>query len=486
MPGEEGGGNETLLAPEEHVLSTLERDGSRRWLRPRLSKGRFFRRRQIVAYALFGLYTALPFIRIHGRPAVLLDVPARQFTIFGFTFLPTDTLLLALALVGILLSFFMLTALVGRIWCGWACPQTVYMEFLFRPIERLFEGTAGRGGRPKRPPSSARLVGKYVVSFVLCLFVANTFLAYFVGVETLSRWVTRSPFAHPAPFLIVAAVTALMMFDFMYFREQMCILVCPYGRLQSVLLDRDSLIVAYDARRGEPRGKASLAREGKAGDCVDCGRCVTTCPTGIDIRDGLQMECINCTQCMDACDDVMRRLGRKPGLIRYSSQNRDAGVGRHLLRARTVIYPLLLAAVFSAFIVVFLGKQDVDAVLLRNPGQPYILVPHEGGDGVRNVFRVKLTNRTSERLPVELELQAPEGAQIVAGHSRVVLAPGEVQVAPLTIEAPATTFFGKGQAGLRIDVRREDGDAIGAVDGKMLGPLAPPKTAPHPQQENSP
>ncbi len=458
----------TLLPPEEHVLSTLEADGRRRWLKPRLSKGAYYRKRRIVAYVLFAVWTVLPFVKIRGMPAVLLDVPARRFTIFGFTFLPTDTVLLALALLAVLLTFFMLTALFGRVWCGWACPQTVYMEFLFRPIERLFEGTAGRGGRPKGRVSTPRIVGKYVVSFLACLYVANTFLAYFVGVERLGRWIVAGPWAHPAAFLVVAAVTALMMFDFMYFREQMCILTCPYGRLQSVLLDRDSLIVAYDRKRGEPRGKASLKALGQAGDCVDCLRCVATCPTGIDIRDGLQMECIHCTQCIDACDDVMKRLGRAPRLIRYSSKARDAGEGKHLLRARTIVYPLLLSVVLTAFFVVLSRKTDVQTTVLRGPGSPFV-VTDEGA--VRNVFKVKMTNRRSRPRHVEIRVAEPPKARIVAGHARAEIAGGRTEVAPVTVEIPADAWPGH-PVPVVLEVRSpDDGAVLGRDEIRFLGPL---------------
>ncbi|RMG98304.1 MAG: cytochrome c oxidase accessory protein CcoG [Deltaproteobacteria bacterium] len=456
------------MPPEEHVLSTLEADGRRRWLKPRLSKGSYWRKRRVVAYALFAVWTVLPFVRIGDMPAILLDVPARRFTIFGFTFLPTDTVLLALALLGLLLGFFMLTALFGRVWCGWACPQTVYMEFLFRPIERLFEGTTGRGGAPRKPVSAPRIVGKYVVSFLACLYVANTFLAYFVGIDRLGAWIVAGPFAHPVAFLVVAAVTGLMMFDFMYFREQMCILTCPYGRLQSVLLDRDSLIVAYDRKRGEPRGKASLKVLGQAGDCVDCLRCVTTCPTGIDIRDGLQMECIHCTQCIDACDDVMRRLGRAPRLIRYSSQARDEGRGRRLLRARTVIYPVLLTGVLSAFFYVLSGKTDVQTTVLRNPGSPFTVTE---ANGVRNVFQVKMVNRAAKPRTVEIRIALPDEARIAAGHDRVVIEGGRTISAPVTVEFPGAAWPGH-PVPVVFEVRdASTGEVLGKDEVRFLGPV---------------
>lgn len=325
------------------VLATLNDDGSRRWLKPRVSPGRFLSRRRAVAYGLILLFTAIPYIQVGGRPLVLLDLPARRFTIFGVTFLPTDTVLLALFMVSVFVGVFLLTALLGRVWCGWACPQTVYMEFVYRPIERLLEGSPGRRRKGVLAESGVGKVLKFGAFLVVSLFLAHTFLAYFVGVERLAHWVTRSPLEHPSGFLIVAAVTGLMLFDFGYFREQMCLVACPYGRFQSALLDRSSLIVSYDRKRGEPRGRKTVSLPlvdgaGSArGDCVDCGLCVATCPTGIDIREGLQMECVHCAQCIDACDAVMTKLGMPRGLIRYSSQDAIEGKQARFLRPRVVI-----------------------------------------------------------------------------------------------------------------------------------------------------
>ncbi|MEM9646593.1 MAG: cytochrome c oxidase accessory protein CcoG, partial [Planctomycetota bacterium] len=312
--------NEALISPPEHVLSTLERDGSRRWLHPKLSRGDLWKRRRVVAYVLMVVFVAVPHVRVVGRPLLLLDIAHREFTIFGKTFLPTDTLLLALLMLTVFVSIILVTAVAGRAWCGWACPQTVYMEFLFRPIDRIFEGRVGKGGTPKRELSAGKQFLRWAIYLVLCMFLAHTFLAYFVGPERLSDWMKSSPIEHPFAFFVMAGTTGLMMFDFLIFREQMCTIACPYGRFQSVMLDEQSLIVAYDTQRGEPRKKGKHLVGDGSGDCVDCNQCVVVCPTGIDIRQGLQMECINCTQCIDACNSVMDRVNSPRGLIRFSSQ----------------------------------------------------------------------------------------------------------------------------------------------------------------------
>ena len=346
-----------VLSSPEHVLSTLEADGSRRWLYPTPSKGVFQKARRLVGWALIGLFVALPIVQIGGRPAVFLDVVHREFTLLGTTFFPTDTLLLLLLGISGVLFVILITALLGRSWCGWACPQTVYLEFLYRPIERLIEGKEHVRSRRDNGPwtfdkiwrKGLKLSVFLTISFVL----AHVFVAYFAGWEFLLDWMTQPPTEHPGFFALMAGTTGLIFFDFGYFREQMCTITCPYARMQSVLFDPDSLIIAYDTKRGEPRGKGSRKKqkEAGAGDCVDCFACVRTCPTGIDIRDGLQMECIACAQCIDACDVIMEKLNRPKGLIRYSSERAilDQKPAK-LLRPRTVVYSVLFLAVAAAFV----------------------------------------------------------------------------------------------------------------------------------------
>ncbi len=462
------------LEPEEHVLSTLEQDGSRRWMYPTLSKGFYLVARRIVGYALILLFVSLPHVRIGGKPAILLDITARKFTLFGFTFLPTDTLLLALFMVSVFLTIFLLTALLGRVWCGWACPQTVYMELVFRPIERFFDGTVGRGGRPRQGISSWRRIAKYLVYLLLAIGLAHTFLAYFVGVDRLAAWVRQSPIEHPVPFLVMAATTIAMLFDFCFFREQLCLIACPYGRFQSVLLDRKSLIVAYDVRRGEPRGKVhkSLSiidapnESAKQGDCVDCGACVRTCPTGIDIRKGLQMECVNCTQCIDACDEIMTRLERPTGLIRYSSQDGIDGKSLSKWRPRLVIYPLALTLMIGAFLFVLTQRLSFDATILRNIGTPFTMA--DSGE-VRNSMKLKLVNRADRPLRLDLRLEGDERVRLESSVKTITLTPDQTIIQPLLLLAPRDSFE-NGRRDVTLVVAADDGKER-SISWRLLGPM---------------
>jgi len=465
-----------VLQPEQRVLSTLENDGSRRWLYPKLAQGSFLRWRRVVAYGLIAIYALLPFVSIAGKPAILLDLAHREFTFFGFTFLPTDTVLLAVFVVTGALGIFFVTAIAGRVWCGWACPQTVYMEFVFRPLERLFMGTSGRGGTPKKQVAPWRVGLMYFVFAIICLHLANMFLAYFVGVESLHRWIwTSPPWRHPAAFALVAFITGLMMFDFCYWREQLCIIGCPYGRFQSVLLDRSSAIIGYDQRRGEPRGKGRDREAKELGNCVDCHLCVDVCPTGIDIRDGLQLECIGCAQCIDVCDQVMEKTGQPKGLIRYSSQAALEGDATSIARPRTAIYLAAILGLCATFVVLLANKSAFDVTVLRGLGRPFV-VDQEGS--VENILRVKIVNRTEESRSYQLEVAQPDSVQILAGREIVDVGPGETTVEPVHLHAASDAFV-RGKINLRLRVI-DDQEKVVERDCFLLGPssVGPPTVSP--------
>ena len=456
-----------LLKPKGRVLSTMEEDGSRRWLKPRLSEGKYHRRRRWVAIFLIFLFTAIPFVKIGDRPLLLLDIVHREFFVFGVRFLPTDTVIMALGMVSVFLSIFLFTALFGRVWCGWACPQTVYMEFVFRPIERFFDGTWGRGGKPRTPPAPWRVALKYLTYYAISFYLAHTFLAYFVGVDELARWMWyEGPWEHPVSFGVVVLVTVAMLFDFGFFREQLCIIACPYGRFQSVLLDRKSTIVAYDRNRGEPRGhKAKDENAASRGDCIDCGNCVTTCPTGIDIREGLQLECINCTQCIDACDAVMVKIGRPPQLIRYSSQAADAGEKPSWFRPRVFVYPTILAVFVSILVYQLAIRGSYEAVMLRNPGIPYQV---DDAGVVTNSFRLKVTNRAPGADEYRIESVAPEGVSFELTSERISVDAESDVIEGVRLRAEKS-MFQRGRLPVSLSLVNGEGETL-KVKATLVGP----------------
>jgi cytochrome c oxidase accessory protein FixG len=454
-----------LIAPER-VLPTLNSDGTRNRIRPRLYPGPRLSRRRAVAWGLVVLFVGLPWLTIGGKPAIFLDVVRREFSLFGHTFLATDGVLLMLLMLTIFAAVFWITALVGRAWCGWGCPQTVYMEFLFRPIERLFEGKREQQLELDRKGMSLRRVLKNLVFLALSLVLANVFLSYFVGTQALRSWVTEPPSKHIAGFLVVAITTGLVFFDFAYFREQMCTVICPYARLQSVLLDRRSLVVGYDVKRGEPRSKGK--QKPGNGDCIDCQACVVTCPTGIDIREGLQLECIACAQCVDACDSIMARIHKPAGLIRYAAQETlELGVKTRILRPRIALYSLLLLGLLAVLSRALLAKPGPEVTILRGIGAPF----SESGAQVVNQIRIKVRNRTNLSQSYHVEVTDLPSAQLIAPEDPFAVPAGEQRTTSVFVLAPRSVFS---RASRPVHFRVTDGRGYrGDFPYELLGPEAP-------------
>jgi cytochrome c oxidase accessory protein FixG len=456
------------------VLPTLNEDGTRRWIRPKPSHGKWWERRRVVAYALMALFFAAPHLRIFGKPVFLMDLPKRQFTLAGYTFLPTDTLLFMFVMGSGVISIFLLTAFFGRAWCGWACPQTVYLEFLFRPIGRWFDGgyTGSRNLDKQGAWFTPKRIGKYITFFLMALFVSHTLLAFFVGTDNLYHWMLGSPTQHPSAFFFVVVFTGIVWFNFTYFREQTCLIVCPYGRWQSALIDRQSVIVAYDYVRGEPREHATKDRSPNAGDCINCNACVQTCPTGIDIRNGLQMECVHCTQCIDACDDVMVKVGKPKGLIRYSSQDAIAGKPRKLLRPRTILYPLVLAVLLGGLFTAMFTKAPADITVMRGLEAPFI----EQADGhISNQIRIKITNRRGSEQQYTMTVDGLIGGDLTAADVSIVAPENPMTIASegsrstsMFIVLPARAFT-NGERFIKLVI----GDGKGyqeTINYRLLGP----------------
>lgn len=442
------------------------KDGRRRRPYPADVSGRWLRARRAVYYGLIALWAALPWITVGGHPTVFLDVERRRFYLFGATFNAQDTWLLFFAVSGFGFGLLYVTALLGRVWCGWACPQTVFIEGIFRPIERLVNGPRNTALERKRRSfgfdAAWRLVVTHALYLLAAVGAAHVFLAYFVSLPTLWAMIRTSPAAHPEAFAWMLGSTALFYVSFGIFREQFCVAVCPYGRMQSVLLDDDSLVIGYDERRGEPRGKAKATDRG---DCVDCNRCVVVCPTGIDIREGLQLDCIACTACIDACDDVMDRIGQPRGLIRYDSLRGLRGEKRRIVRPTILVYTALLVVgiVVAAFAV--RRRDPFEANVLRLPGAPYT---REGGK-LRNGYELHLVNKDAK--PATFVV-----TPLVSDELETILPIQEVEVEPLgsrRVPFFVTMDAARFTADRPVVVRIESGGKSKEVTTSFLGARQP-------------
>ena len=450
-----------MSPPPVELRGSLTADGRRRRIAPAEVRGRFTRLRTGGFVFLVAIYAALPWIPIGGHPAVFLDLAHRRFHLFGATFNAQDTWLLFFLLAGAGIGLLTATALLGRIWCGYACPQTVFLDGVFRRVERWFDGPPSSRRRRAGSRRALRAAGKHAVYLASSALVAHVFLAYFVSLPALFAMMAASPAEHPAAFGWAFGLTALMYGNFAWFREQTCLIVCPYGRLQSALTDADTLIIGYDLRRGEPRGKLKQA---PGGDCIDCNRCVAVCPTGIDIRNGLQIECIGCAACVDACDQIMLRVGRAPGLIRYDSARGLAGDRRRVWRPRVALYGALLLALAGGAVWAAGSHRSFEANLLRAPGMPFLL----RGDRVRNSFELHLVNKSDRPLRVAIGPAAAPGLEVRVTTPVLELAAGQAASVAVFAELPAPGFRPGAQLALR--VRTEPGGEQRTVTGRLLGP----------------
>lgn len=425
--------------PSLDSVTTIRDDGSRPFIFPADTKGRFTLARKVSAALLILFYLSLPWIQIGGFPAVFLDVAERRFHLFGWTFAAQDMWLTFFLITGLGFSLFFITALLGRIWCGWACPQTVFLDHVYRRIERWIEGNAvKRRALDEAPLSGGKIFKrtfKHVLYILVSLTITHLFLAYFISVEELWAIMHEQPLEHWSAFAFVFIFAGILYFNFAWFREQLCIVICPYGRLQSALIDDDSLVIGYDVERGEPRGKLGNP---DTGDCVACNRCVQVCPTGIDIRQGLQMECIGCTACIDACDDVMTRIHKPKGLIRYDSQNRFNGGVTRWLRPRTILYGILLLIGASVASWAVSTLKPVGMGITRITGAPYFVDDH----ALRNQFLVRLINKRSTPTEFVVRVEAPVPVNQSGLVEHLIVTPLGEEVRPLILRVPRTDYEG--------------------------------------------
>lgn len=461
-------------------LATTDTAGDRVTLYPAEVRGFFRRHRNWTQAVLIFVFFVLPWIKINGHQALLLNIPERRFAFFGLTLWAHDGPLIFFVLAILTFGLAFVTAVWGRVWCGWACPQTVFIDGVFRRIEFWIEGSHLERRKLDAEDFSFRRMFKKTIKWfsftIVSLIIAHSFAAYFVGAEHLAEMSTKPPAENWTTFLIVFFIAGVVLFDFGWFREQFCIIMCPYGRFQSVLMSSKSLAVMYDEKRGEPRkGSEEAKASGQAGDCVACGRCVAVCPTGIDIRRGIQMECINCTACIDACDEIMEKVNKPKGLIRYSSLDRMAGLTHKLMGARSYIYLTIILIAAVVLIVRLAGRADTHLMMLRAQGAPYRLLEGEKAGRVMNQFKAHIQNQTGERLSLKFEIADPAlPIQLIEQVKEFQLIPGELGNHFMFIEFPKEFLEGKGRKTVELKLYSKNPNQsephVTSTNVELLGP----------------
>ncbi len=413
-------------------VATINSEGKRNFIDPKKPKGRLYNLRTWFSIAYLVIFFTLPFIKVNDAPLFLFNVLERKFIFFGMVFWPQDFFIFAIGFLTFVVFVILFTVVFGRIFCGWACPQTIFMEMVFRKVEYWIDGDSFKQKQLRNMPWNGEKIRKRTVKFIaffaISFLIANFFLAYLIGMDELISDI-KNPAAHVGTLISLLIFTTIFFFVYWWFREQVCIVVCPYGRLQGVFLDKNSIVVAYDHKRGEPRSKIKKAvdhdkctgckEDGacksiaakfeaytKTGDCIDCFACVRVCPTGIDIRNGTQLECINCTACIDACDDIMEKVHKPKGLIRYASENSIVSGVKLKLNRRIKAYSAVLLILISLLVFLLAGRTDLDVTLMRTSGMTYTTLP----DGrLSNLYNLKIANKTYKDIDFSLKLENMPG-----------------------------------------------------------------------------
>ncbi|MDF3026697.1 MAG: cytochrome c oxidase accessory protein CcoG [Fluviicola sp.] len=452
-------------------ISTVNEDGKRIWVYPKKPKGKFTNRRKWVSYSLLIFLLTAPFIKIKGDQLIELNILERKFSIFGATFWPQDLYLFAVILIIFIVFVILFTIIYGRLFCGWFCPQTIFMEFVFRRIEYWIDGDWTQQKALDKQAWNAKKWGKrilkHTIFWLISFVIANIFLAYIIGSDALLKIILEPVHLHTGGLISMGIFTTLFYFVFSRLREQVCTTICPYGRLQGVLLDQNSMVVAYDYVRGEQRSKFRKGEDrpaAKKGDCIDCAQCVHVCPTGIDIRNGTQLECVNCTACIDACDTMMDGVGLEKGLIRFVSENGIKNRSRFQWTTRVISYTVLLVILIGVWITMLAMREDFSTTILRQRGSTFQI---DEDNQITNIFEIDLTNKTKETFDVRLRSSEGE-VKLQIANERIRL-PGEKHVRERFIARFPYKVIEKGTHKIDVIILG-NGEEIDRVSIKLIGP----------------
>jgi cytochrome c oxidase accessory protein FixG len=424
-------------------ITTIEDDGSRKWIFAKQPKGSLYNLRSLFSVFYLIIFFTLPLLQYKGEPLFMLNVVQRKFILFGLHFGVQDLIVFGMAMLTGVVFIVLFTVVFGRLFCGWACPQTIFMEMVFRRIEYWIDGDSQQQRALNKAPwdsyKISKRMAKYAIFLLISFLIANTFLAYIIGLPELKKIISEPVTQHIPGFTAISLFTMAFFTVYAFLREQICIVACPYGRLQGVMLDKKSIVVAYDYLRGEPRGKAK-EQATTQGDCIDCKACVTVCPTGIDIRNGTQLECINCTACIDACNAIMLKIEKPQGLIRYASETNIADRVKTTITPRILAYSAVLVALLGLLSFTFLSHSVVDVSILRTPGQFY----QENTDTtISNLYNVKVANKKNQDLHIHIKLLNQEGAIQFIGHEAIIIPPGEEKQGQLFVIIPNRSIHNK-------------------------------------------
>lgn len=453
-------------------IATVDERGKRKWVYAQKPKGKLYNIRTWVSWGFFALFLTIPFIKINGRPFFLFNIPDGKFILFGKIFWPQDFFIFGLTMVTFIVFIVLFTAAFGRLFCGWVCPQTIFMEMLFRKVEYLIEGDAAKQRLLNNGPWTAekmrKKTTKHLVFYLLAFIIANYFLAYIIGVDELKKIISEPLSEHIVLFFSLLLFSGIFYAVYAYFREQVCTVICPYGRLQSVLLDRNSMIVAYDYKRGEPSGKFKKAQPAELaqGDCIDCFQCVKVCPTGIDIRNGTQMECVGCTACIDACNKMMDAVGYPQGLIRYASENGISEGKKLRFTGRMKFYTVLLFVLTGIITTLLITRKDIDGTIVRAQGMLY---QERGTDSISNLYVIKVVNKTIDDIPLTLKLEEAPG-RIMEAEGKNILVKKEGQGKGSFFIVLPTNYINKRKTELKVGLYKGD-KKITTLKTNFMGPF---------------